>query len=293
MFLHLRWYGIDIAPYRTKSVNAELPVECARRLKQVSNKFKIPYSEIFRRVIFSWKKSHWEYHNYWEAVGHPPEFRKHSIREELEEEFKNIQARGFTYWRMEFELQTKKRTRTRPKTGNQVRICLKMTEGDLRFAKIISGKETIGDCLGHLIGDGSYFDRLPSSADVAPVNRFEIEQYRPHRKISLWVRMGDYLRLNEFIDRYTSKYSEKLTRSEVAVFAYHLFKRATWKEQQKSLRCVKEDSQKRGSFKKISISFSNMGYRCPMVDKPKTKELRAALYFVLNSKKFNDLVNNG
>ncbi len=289
MFLHLRWYGIDIAPYRTKSVNAVLPVEYAKRLKRMSNRFKIPYSEIFRRKIFELKKLHWKYHNYWDAVGHPPEFRKHSIREELEEEFKNIQERGFTYWRMESEQKTKKRVRIKPRTGKGVRICLRLTEGDLRMVKILVDKETIGDCLKLLIPKESDLETPTSSADVVPVNGFEIEQYRPHRKITLGVRMEDYMRLNEFIDRYASKYSEKLTRSEVVVFAYHLFKRATWKEQQKSL---KAESKKRGNFKKISISFSNMGYRCPMVDKPETKELRAALYFVLNSKRFNGLVDN-
>ena len=292
MFLHLRWYDIDITPYRTKSVNAVLPVEYVKRLKQVSNRFKIPYSEIFRREIFMRKKYHWERHNYWDAVGHPPEFRKHSIREELEEEFKNIQEPRFTYWRMESAQQSKKQIQIKPRPGNQVRICFRMTEGDLRFVKMLSGKETIGDYLRLLIPKESYFERLASSADVIPVNRFGIEQYRQHRKIIFGVRMEDYMKLNEFIGRYTAKYSEKLTRSEVVVFAYHLFKRATWKEQQQFLRCQKEEGKKKGGFKKVSISFSNMGYRCPIVDKPKTEELRAALYFVLNSKRFNGLVDN-
>ena len=293
MFLHLRWYGIDIAPYRMKSVNAVLPVEHAKRLKWVSDRFKIPYSEILRRAIFSSKRSYWERHNYFEKIGHPPEFRKHSIREELEEEFKNIQEQGYTYWRRELTLKTKKRIRIRQKTGNGVRICLRLTEGDLRFLRMIRGKEPIGNDLGLLIPSKSYFERGISSTDAVPVNRFEIEQYRPHRKITLGVRMEDYMGLNKFIGRYTSKYSEKLTRSEVIVFAYYLFKRATWKEQQKSLRCEKEEGKKRGNFKKMSIAFSNMGYRVPIVDKPKTEELRAALYYVLNSKKFNDLVGNG
>jgi hypothetical protein len=289
MFLHLRWYGIDIAPYQTRWVNAVLPVEYAKRLRQVSKKFKIPYSEIFRREIFRLKKWHWERHNYWEAVGHPPEFRKHSVREELEEEFKYIRERGFTYWRIELEQRAKKRVRIKQRTGNGVRICLRLTEGDLRIVKILLRKETIGDCLKLLIPKESDLQPVTSSADMVPVNRFEIEQYRPHRKITFGIRTDDYRRLNEFMDRYGAKYHpEKLTRSEVVIFAYHLFKRATWKEQQKSL---KDEGKKRGSFKKISISFSNIGYRCPMIDKPETKELRAALYYVLNSKKFNDLVD--
>ena len=85
---------------------------------------------------------------------------------------------------------------------------------------------------------------------------------------------------------YALRYDEKLTKSEVVVFAYHLFKKMTWKEQQKWMKCEERDGKERGNFVKISVSLLPIGYRCLLTEEPKTGDLRAALYSLLRNKKF-------
>ena len=70
MFLHLRWFGIDVAPYKQVTVSAALPYEDVEYLKKYLRNFRnidfftrktsdplnIPYSEAFRRAIVSVKQ---------------------------------------------------------------------------------------------------------------------------------------------------------------------------------------------------------------------------------------------
>jgi hypothetical protein len=101
--------------------------------------------------------------------------------------------------------------------------------------------------------------------------------------------MEDYGMLAEFQHRYSRKYQEKLTKSEVFYFAYFsLFKHMKGLEQKKYLRCEKIDGKKRGCFKKISISWprSHSGTK----GEPKISDLRAALYYLLRSQRIEALL---
>lgn len=285
MFLHLRWYGIDVEPYRTRSVNALWPVEDAKNLQTISKRLKIPCSEILRRSVFSLKEDLWTEYNYWKNGTPPPKFRKHSIREEIEERFKE----PF----LDPENDCRKIEFSAPKTEERVRIGLSMAEGDLQFLKALWKKKvTIGDYLSYLLRTKGSSMTVPSGDEVS-INSFGIKQCARHAKITFGIRTEDDRILNECIDRkgsYFLRYNEKLTRSEVVVFAYHLFQKMTWKEQQKFIKCEEKEGKRRGNFKKISVGFSQIGYLCSVTERPKIGELRAAIYSLLRDEKFLRLV---
>jgi hypothetical protein len=51
MFLRLRWNGIDVEPYRMRTINALLSKEAYDYLKEMSGQTGAPHSEIFRQAI--------------------------------------------------------------------------------------------------------------------------------------------------------------------------------------------------------------------------------------------------
>jgi hypothetical protein len=162
----------------------------------------------------------------------------------------------------------------KPEMGERVRICLRLRSGQIEFLKEMWKAEgSMGDCLGYVIRQYGHF----------------VSEVKRHKRITLGIRMEDYGMLAEFQHRYSRKYQEKLTKSEVFYFAYFsLFKHMKGLEQKKYLRCEKIDGKKRGCFKKISISWprSHSGTK----GEPKISDLRAALYYLLRSQRIEALL---
>jgi len=161
----------------------------------------------------------------------------------------------------------------KPEMGERIRICLRLRSGQIKYLKEIWKAEgSMGDCLGYVIRQYGNF----------------VSEVR-HKRITLGIRIEDYGMLAEFQHRYSRKYHEKLTKSEVFNFAYfRLFKHMKGLKQKKYLRCEKIDGKKRGCFKKISISWprSHSGTK----GEPKISDLRAALYYLLRSQQLEALL---
>ena len=162
----------------------------------------------------------------------------------------------------------------KPEMGRRVRICLRLRSGQIKFLKEMWKAEgSMGDCLSYVIRQYGHF----------------VSEVR-HERITLGIRMEDYGMLAEFQHRYSRKYHEKLTKSEVFYFAYSsLFKHMKGLEQKKYLRCEKIDGKKRGCFKKISISWRRSHYSTK--GEPKISDLRAALYYLLRSQRIEALLS--
>ena len=183
MFLHLRWYNIDVKPYRMRPINTLLPRKDVEDLELIKKRFKIPYTEIIRRGIFGLKENHWTDYYRWKNGTHPPRFRKDSIREEMEEKFKeSFLDPEYNYRKIEFSPR---------KPGERIRICLSMAEGDLQFLKASTKREgTISSYLSYLVHTMGYLKTVPSEDEV-PLNSFRISQYVGHKKITFGIRMED------------------------------------------------------------------------------------------------------
>lgn len=238
MYLHLRWFGINVEPYRMKTINIMLPRKDYEYLKEIFELYRIPYSDVFRQAIFHFKR--YVLRQYFRDLKRSrqediQENARISISEEMDEilqrAFRDSMFRGP---KIAFYTSTHE---------DRVRICLRMTTWDHQFLLKISNPGTsVSDCLGYLL------KRM----------RENIIRKSSHKKITFGIRMSESEALNEFMNRYHTKYGEKTTKSEVIVFAYYLFRRKKGLEQQKLMRCERLDGK--GGFKKISISFLWPGY---------------------------------
>lgn len=289
MFLKLRWHGIDeVGPYRVKSVNVLLSPDGVDRLEMVKLRHDVPYSQIIRRAIFYLKDYTWKRYKEWveiETYDEPlPKYKGYTIREQLDKKVEEALRRpGFEPGIQFLEHGPEKR----------VRVCFRMTIGDIAFlSRISKGKATLSECVGHLIRKNVRIYRRKSGKRGLPWITGLIIRYKPHRKITFPVRQKDDEAMKDFIKRYALKYDEKLTKSEIVELAYHLFKRMGKGRQLKILEQEKKESRKRGKFKKISVSISFEGKYHWEEHIPVRKELRAALYSLLKSEKFSDLVDN-
>jgi hypothetical protein len=274
MFLHLRWYGINVHGYQLKTVNVSLPPEDIDRLEMVKKRYKIPYGEIFNRAIFYLKtdfgdKSLLKYRDY-------------VVRERLDEEIRRAFKNPDFHPEVGF---------VRPKSAKRNRICFRMKNKDIEFLKDLSkGEANLTLCLHYLIRRTIRIYHREGRESSMWVKRL-IHGYHPHSKKTFTVRDFDCRKMDEFTDRYKAKYDEKLTRSEIVALAYHLFKRRGKHRQQVALNREKKEGKSRGRSKKISVSFSYEGRNYWEEYEPSPTDLRAALYSLLKSKRFWALVD--
>lgn len=236
MFLHLRWLDIDERPYGMRAVNVTLSPKDYEYISEI-NACGIPYSDLFREAIDHAKRGLYrEYLRHLQRSG-KEDIEKIQVAENIDETLQRSFEDPTFRWPVETFYNKSPRER--------VRMCLRMTVWDLRLLKrILDPKSSVGDFL------------------VILVRRMRgcVLPRRVHKKMTFGMRMEDHEMLNRFLDRYTEKYDEKLKRSEVVVFAYHLFKHMRGLEQRKILKQESLEGKKRGRFKKISVSFLSPFY---------------------------------
>ncbi len=309
MFLHLRWYGIDVAPYKPVTVSAFLPHEEIEYLKylrkfrnidfftgKTSDQLNIPYSEAIRRAIIHVKEKILKDYRQWAEQTNnepPPKPSADSLKEHLDLFMNEIVQEH------EFLLLIRRDFPRVPRKGNRIRICLRLTKGDLKFLRDITRRPaTMGDYLYYLIRAmrGFRMEVRRKNGQLISENkpiRFPIpliRKYEPHKKMTMAIRMNDYKKIIEFMQGYARKYSEKITKSEIVVLAYHLFKHKSERERNQILLVEKRKGKSRGYLKKISFSFSDIGYY-PQKIKPRHRELKAAVYHLLGEKKWESLID--
>jgi hypothetical protein len=261
MYLHLRWFDISVKPYRMKAINVVLPRIDYEYLKEINELYRIPYADVLRQAIFHFKKyllREYLRHLQRSAQKNIQEKVRISISEEMDEILQRaLKDSTFQGPRLAFYNSS---------SEERVRICLRMTTWDHQFLLQISKAQTsVSDCLAYLL------KRM----------RENIIQESSHKKLTFGVRISEYEALNEFLTRYHMRYGEKITKSEVIVFAYYLFRHKKGLEQQKLLRCERLDGK--GRLKKISISFSWPGYTDWKRLKPAPKRLLGMRRMFINA----------
>jgi hypothetical protein len=244
-----------------KAINVVLPRIDYEYLKEINNLYRIPYSDVFRQAIFHFKR-----HVLRQYLRHLQRTPQQEVQEDItisiSEEMDEILQRAFK----DSTFRGPKLAFYTSRSEERVRICLRMTTWDHQFLLQISKAQTsVGDCLAYLL------KRV----------RENVIQKSSHKKLTFGIRIAEYEALNEFRNRYHMKYGEKLTKSEVIVFAYHLFRRKKGLEQQKLLRCERLDSK--GRLKKISISFSWPSYTDWKRLKPAPKKLLGMRRMFINA----------
>lgn len=234
-----------------KAVNVVLPRTDYEYLKEINRYYRIPYSDVLRQAIFHFKRYVLrQYLRHLQRSAH--QNVQENITISISEEMDEILQRAFK----DSTFQGPKLTFYTSRSEERVRICLRMTTWDHQFLLRISEAQTsVGDCLAYLL------KRM----------RENVIQKSSHKKLTFGIRIAEHEALNEFLNRYHEKCREKITKSEVIVFAYHLFRRKKGLEQRKLLRCERLDSN--GRLKKISISFSWPGYTDWKRLKPAPKKL--------------------
>lgn len=216
MFLHLRWYGINVDAYRLKSVNVSLPSEDVYRLEMVKKRYNIPYGEIFNRAIFYLRRYIWEPYRKWnrsEMRDKPLPYRSkkykfpdyeeqgeseryESIR--LEMDYKSLgKYRGYSVREQldEKVREALKDPRFDPgvrfnklKAGKKSRLCFRMKNGDIKLLKDLSkGEADLATCLHYLISKTIRIHQGEGKESSLWARRLIIG-YKPHSKITFAVR---------------------------------------------------------------------------------------------------------
>ncbi len=285
MYLHLRWYNIDVQPYRLRPINVSLPLKDVENLKGVKRDYGIPYGEFFCRAIFYVRADLWKRYNGWidneNCEERLSKSRGYIIREQLDGKVeKALQGSKFDPG-IRFD---------RIEPGRRCRVCFRMKAADLKLLGCLSkGEMHLDECLHYLIRRTIKIYPKKQGEDSRWVKRL-IVAYKPHWQITFSVREMDCRNMDEFIERYEKKYSEKVTRSEIVALAYHLFKRMRLSHQEEAKIRERREGKERGRGKKISVSFSYEGKLHWKKHNPPLGSLRAALHSVLGSNKFWGLV---
>ncbi len=276
MFLHLRWYDIDVRPYRKRTITVRLPKSDLEYLELVKKKYGVPYIEFLKWALMDLKRficgSYVRYMRIEAGDENSPPVVRVSITEQLDVEWRlALEDRKFNYHPFigHVAQQSKKQ-----------RLCLRIAFADLEFLKNISKPGvTLSDSLSYVIGrvKGSKTEEWSQG-------------YKPHLKRTFGIPIEDYRIMEEAIREYRLKYSEKLSTSEIVALAYHILKKMSGLEQVNVSRLERAGRSTRGNLKKISVSIASSGFAYEKRPEPTRSNLRLALYSLLRNEKFRSLV---